>query len=134
MIEDTKIARVLRVHALEIPHPSDCPTTMDRRVIFITGANTGLGFETAKVLFRSSRAYTILLGARNKDKAYAAVQQLWVEFPNSNTVVAPVQVDLENGLSIEKAFDLIAARYGRVDVLINNAGKNPDKLKSVDVW
>jgi NAD(P)-dependent dehydrogenase (short-subunit alcohol dehydrogenase family) len=107
---------------------------MDMPVLFITGANTGLGLETVKALFRSSQSYTILLGARNEDKACAAVQQLWVEFPNSATVVAPVQVDLESDLSIKKAFDFIADRYGRVDVLINNAGRNPDQSRSVAVW
>lgn len=120
--------------AFELPHPSDCPTTIDRPVIFIIGANTGRGFETVKAFFRSSKTYTILLGARNKDKADGAVQQLRAEFPNSNTAVAPVQVDLENDLSIKKAIDFVAERYGRVDVLINTAGKNPDKLKSVNVW
>jgi NAD(P)-dependent dehydrogenase (short-subunit alcohol dehydrogenase family) len=58
---------------------------MDRPVVLITGANTGLGLETVKALFRSSRAYTILLGTRNKDNADAAVRQLRAGFPNSAT-------------------------------------------------
>jgi NAD(P)-dependent dehydrogenase (short-subunit alcohol dehydrogenase family) len=102
---------------------------MDRPVVFITGANTGLGLETVKALFQSPKSYTILLGARNKEKADAAVQQLRAEFPQSATVVAPVHVDLENDLSIERAFDFVVDRYGRVDVLINNAGRNPDPDK-----
>lgn len=132
MREDTRVTPILG--QLELPHPSDCPTTMDRPVVLITGANTGLGLETVKALFRSSRAYTILLGTRNKDNADAAVRQLRAGFPNSATVVAPVQVDLEKDLSIAKAFDFVAERYGRVDVLINNAGRKvPDQSKSVDV-
>lgn len=38
-------------------------------------------------------------------------------------MVTPVQADLDDDKSIEKAFDFIAEQYGRVNVLINNAGK-----------
>lgn len=96
---------------------------MYRPIIFVTGANTGLGLEIVKSLFQSATSYTILLGSRREDKADLAVQQLGAEFPDSATVVTPVQVDIEDDKSIEQAFDFIAKQYGRVDVLINNAGK-----------
>jgi NADP-dependent 3-hydroxy acid dehydrogenase YdfG len=50
-------------------------------VILITGANTGLGFETVKSLCQSPKAYTILLGGRSIDKANAAAKEAQIEFP-----------------------------------------------------
>lgn len=93
-------------------------------IVFITGANTGLGLEVVKALFRSSnKSYTILLGGRNIEKAQAAVREVEAEFPKSNTVTKAVQVDIEDDQSIQNVFDLISNEYGKVDVLINNAGK-----------
>jgi NAD(P)-dependent dehydrogenase (short-subunit alcohol dehydrogenase family) len=125
MIGDTRITQIFGQNPFETPL---YPTIMDRPVVLITGANTGLGLEIVKALIRSSTSYTILLEARNKDKAYAAIQQLRAEFPNSTVVVTAMKVDLEDDMSIERAFNFVADRYGRVDVLINNAGRTSDKL------
>jgi NAD(P)-dependent dehydrogenase (short-subunit alcohol dehydrogenase family) len=91
-------------------------------VILITGANTGLGFETVKALCQSPTAYIILLGGRSLEKANAAVQKAQTQFPLSASVIKAVQVDIEDDNSITQAFEHIAGQYGRLDVLINNAG------------
>jgi NAD(P)-dependent dehydrogenase (short-subunit alcohol dehydrogenase family) len=91
-------------------------------IIFITGANTGLGFETAKSLCQSPNTYTILLGGRSIDKANAAVKDLQTSFPDSPSTLAAVQVDIEDDKSIEQAFQHISSNFGYLDVLINNAG------------
>jgi NAD(P)-dependent dehydrogenase (short-subunit alcohol dehydrogenase family) len=106
---------------------------MDKTIVLITGANTGLGLETVGSLLRSSTPYTILLGGRSRDKAHAAVQLLQAEFPNTATVVTPVQVDIEDDDSIENAFNYVADQYGRVDVLINNAGMSLEIVFNVGV-
>ena len=98
--------------------------TTNSTIILITGANTGLGLETVKALVQSSRTYTILLGGRNLDKAIAAAEHVRHEFPTSSSTVDTVQVDIEDDDSITKAYEQVAKKYGRVDVLINNAGKN----------
>ena len=92
-------------------------------VILITGANTGLGFETIKALCRSSNPYTILLGGRSIQKAQDAVQLAKSEIENSPSSLTAIQVDIEDDHSISKAFDEVSTKYGRVDVLINNAGE-----------
>jgi len=96
-------------------------------IVFITGANTGLGLEVVKALFRSTKPYTILLGGRNIEKANAAVREVGAEFPQSSTVATAVQVDIEDDESIQKVSDLVEKQYGRVDVLINNAGAALDE-------
>lgn len=98
---------------------------MDSPIIFITGANTGLGLEIVKALFQSPKAYTILLGGRSIEKAEKAARQVQEKFPGSRAVAVPVQVDLEDDESIQKSCDYIASQYERVDVLINNAGRAP---------
>jgi NAD(P)-dependent dehydrogenase (short-subunit alcohol dehydrogenase family) len=92
--------------------------------VLVTGANTGIGFETVLALLRSSQAYTILLGGRNLDKATAAALSAQNRVPDTNSIVSPVQVDIEDDDSISRAFDHVQARYNRVDVLINNAGNS----------
>ncbi|KAF5860164.1 hypothetical protein ETB97_001869 [Aspergillus alliaceus] len=91
-------------------------------IVLITGANTGLGLEIVKDFFRSPKAYTILLGGRSLDKANAAAKEVQAEFSESCSVVKTVRIDLEEDDSITKAFEYVANEYGRVDVLINNAG------------
>jgi NADP-dependent 3-hydroxy acid dehydrogenase YdfG len=93
-------------------------------VILITGANTGLGFETVKSLFGFSKPYMILLGGRNPEKANSAIKEAEAAFPKSLSTLKAVQIDIEDDNSISKLFELINAEYGRVEVLINNAGKS----------
>ena len=92
-------------------------------VILVTGANTGLGFEIVKSLSQSPKAYTILLGGRSIDKAEAAAKQAQSLFPNSPSVITTIQVDIEDDTSISQAFKVVSENYGRLDVLINNAGE-----------
>jgi NADP-dependent 3-hydroxy acid dehydrogenase YdfG len=93
-------------------------------IIFITGANTGLGFETVKSLCQSPKAYTILLGGRSIEKANTAAKQAQKEFPKSASIIKIVQIDIEDDDSISHAFEHVASQYGRVDILVNNAGKD----------
>ena len=96
-------------------------------IVFITGANTGLGFEAIKALYKSSQAYTILLGCRSVSKGDAAISQLKSEVSNSSSNITAVQVDVESDDSIQQAFDTVSSKFGRVDVLINNAGAGFDR-------
>ena len=91
-------------------------------ILFITGANTGLGFETVKSFLQSPKSYTILLGGRNIEKAVAAKEEAQGQFPESSSTIKTIQIDIEDDESINQAFEDISKEYGRLDVLINNAG------------
>jgi len=83
----------------------------DMTVTLITGANKGLGFETARQLL--GQGHTVYLGARDPDRGPAAASRLGGEF---------VQLDVTDDASVEAALMLIERREGYLDVLVNNAG------------
>ena len=80
-------------------------------VTLITGANKGLGYETARILIE--RRHTVYLGARNVERGEAATSELGGQF---------VQLDVTDDSSVETALGVIAENEGHLDVLINNAG------------
>ena len=93
-------------------------------IVLITGANTGIGFETVKALAGSNQAYTILLGGRSLEKVKTAVAAAKKEFPSSASTLVPIQIDIESDDSIESAFAEVQSKFGKLDVLVNNAGKD----------
>jgi NAD(P)-dependent dehydrogenase (short-subunit alcohol dehydrogenase family) len=97
-------------------------------VTLITGANKGLGYETARQLIE--RGHTVYLGARNLERGEAAASELGGQF---------VQLEVTDDTSVETALGVIAQREGHLDVLVNNAGisttadvTGPDALKVFD--
>ena len=90
-------------------------------IVLITGANAGLGLATVRALLSSEREYHILLCARSAEKAEAAVESLKSQASKSN--VTPHVVDVTDDQSIERLFQDVERDHGRVDVLVNNAGK-----------
>jgi NAD(P)-dependent dehydrogenase (short-subunit alcohol dehydrogenase family) len=80
-------------------------------ITFITGANKGLGFETARRL--AELGHTVLLGARDPQRGQAAAGRLGVRF---------VPIDVTDDDSVKRAAADVEAHEGRLDTLINNAG------------
>jgi NAD(P)-dependent dehydrogenase (short-subunit alcohol dehydrogenase family) len=88
------------------------------RVAVITGANTGLGFETAAVLARKG-AHTVL-AVRNLDKGNDAVARIKAATPNATVTLQ--QLDLMSLDNVRVAADALRTQFPRIDLLINNAG------------
>ncbi len=86
------------------------------KVALVTGANKGIGFELARQLGR--RGMSVLLGARNTKLGEDAARKLTSEGLDAHAL----HIDLNQLESIQEAAKLIEAEYGRLDVLINNAG------------
>jgi NAD(P)-dependent dehydrogenase (short-subunit alcohol dehydrogenase family) len=85
-------------------------------IVLITGANKGLGYETARRL--GELGATVLLGARDAERGTAAAGRLAA----GGADVRFVAVDVTSDASVEKAVAEIEAQFGRLDVLVNNAG------------
>jgi NAD(P)-dependent dehydrogenase (short-subunit alcohol dehydrogenase family) len=86
------------------------------RVALITGANKGIGKEIARGLLQ--RGFTVLLGARDPERGQTAAVDL---APDGAAVFLPL--DVTDEWSIGVAAVTIEDRYGRLDVLVNNAGR-----------
>ena len=96
-----------------------------QEVILVTGANTGLGFQIVRALGGSTKAYNILLAGRSLLKVQQAVRAATKEFSSSRSQLWPIQVDIEDDDSIQKVFDEVHTKFGRLDALVNNAGIYP---------
>jgi len=100
----------------------------DMTVTLITGANKGLGYETARQLI--AQGHTVYVEARSAERGQAAAAALGARF---------VQLDVTDDASVQAAMRVIEEREGRLDVLVNNAGigggadvNGPIALKTFD--
>jgi NAD(P)-dependent dehydrogenase (short-subunit alcohol dehydrogenase family) len=87
------------------------------KTALITGANKSIGFETARQLLK--KGYFIYLGSRDKSKGEEAASRLKTE---GLTQVEPIEIDVSDNASIEKARQTITGKTSSLDLLINNAG------------
>jgi NAD(P)-dependent dehydrogenase (short-subunit alcohol dehydrogenase family) len=84
----------------------------------VTGANSGLGYETTRALAR--KGVHIVLAVRDPSKGSQAVKRLQVELPGASLDV--IQLDLASLASIRAFAECYMAQYPALDLLINNAG------------
>lgn len=96
---------------------SDVPR-IEGETVLVTGANSGLGYETARVL--ASRGGHVVLGCRSRDKAEAAMDAIRDRVPEASLAFLPL--DLASLASVKEAAEIFRARHWRLDLLINNAG------------
>ena len=85
-------------------------------IALITGANKGIGFETARLL--GARQATVLLGARDEALGRQAERTL----RDGGADVHFIQLDVTDDTSVRQAAERIETGYGRLDILVNNAG------------
>ncbi|MCV7315969.1 SDR family NAD(P)-dependent oxidoreductase [Mycolicibacillus parakoreensis] len=88
------------------------------RVAVVTGSNTGIGYETARVL--AARGAQVVLAVRTPAKGEAAAARIRAQHPDAQ--VAITECDLASLESIRTAAADLRSAYPRIDLLINNAG------------
>jgi NAD(P)-dependent dehydrogenase (short-subunit alcohol dehydrogenase family) len=91
-------------------------SNQDNKVAFISGANRGIGFETAKKL--GELGITVILGVRDITKGENAVKSLKAQGIKAESV----HYDATDAQSENTVYDFIANHYGKLDILVNNAG------------
>jgi len=87
------------------------------KTALITGANKGIGFEVARLLLQ--KGYFVYLGCRNWENGMAALDQLKGQ---GVTKVECIKIDVSDQDSVNEAFNELAQKTNKLDVLINNAG------------
>lgn len=93
-------------------------TTMQGKVCLVTGANSGIGKETARELARLGA--TVVMVARSAERGEAARREILAE--TTNTAVDLMLADLSSQAEVERLAQAFKARYDRLHVLVNNAG------------
>ena len=105
-----------------------------KRIALITGANKGIGLETARQLGKQD--ITVLLGARDSKKGNAATEGLRKDGIDAHSIV----IDVSNPESIRKDANQVERDFGRLDILVNNAGVMTDERtkkvseQSLETW
>jgi NAD(P)-dependent dehydrogenase (short-subunit alcohol dehydrogenase family) len=105
-----------------------------KKIALITGANKGIGLETARQLGQQNA--TVLLGARDSRKGETAAEKLRKEGIDAH----PIVIDVSDPESIRKAAIQVERDFGRLDILVNNAGVMTDERtkkvseQSLETW
>ena len=86
------------------------------KTVLITGANTGIGFETARIF--ATKNARVLLGCRSKSKAMQAIEDIQAVYPKAD--LAWIELDLSDLNNIRSAAEVVQTE-SRLDILINNA-------------
>ena len=89
---------------------------MENQVVLITGANKGLGLETARQI--GKEGHSVIIGSRDHDRGQAAANSLKEDGVN----VELLELDLQNSETVDNAVNYVSDKYGKLDILINNAG------------
>jgi NAD(P)-dependent dehydrogenase (short-subunit alcohol dehydrogenase family) len=100
-------------------------TKVIERVVLVTGANRGIGFEVCRQM--GKLGYRVILTSRDAEKGRIASQTLSTE----GLRVDFCQLDVSSEDSIQEVHEFVVTKYGRLDALVNNAGIHLDHDRSI---
>ncbi len=105
-------------HVNQMTWSIDSIPSQEDKLAFITGANSGLGFDTAKALLK--KGATVIAGCRSLEKAEKARHKLIKE--TNSAKIDVLEIDLADLKKVNKAIDQITTKYKKLNLLVNNAG------------
>jgi len=88
------------------------------RIAIVTGSNSGIGFETTRML--AGKGATVVMACRNLEKANPKADEIRAAHPGADVEV--MQLDLSDLDSVRRFAEAFRAKHSRLDLLINNAG------------
>ena len=97
---------------------TDLTHSMKGKVVVITGGSRGIGLETTKDLLRQGA--TVIMGSRDENQAHKALESIQNNTHKSHCVF--MHLDLTDYDNINKFVEEVKNKYGKIDILINNAG------------
>lgn len=105
---------------------------LDNKVVLITGSTRGIGNSIAR-LFLQNNAKVVICGS-NIDNAKKAVEEIKNELSIDDSHMMPVGLNMKDKESIKEVVNLVINQFGKIDILINNAGitSNVSLLDSTD--
>ncbi|KAJ9637999.1 hypothetical protein H2204_004589 [Knufia peltigerae] len=104
-------------------HRPSSVAAANKTIILVTGGNAGIGYETVKKLALENPTFQVLMGCRDTHKGEEAVASMGAPIN-----VNPIQLDITDDESVEHCYLAITQHFGRLDVLINNAGTGGREL------
>jgi serine 3-dehydrogenase len=114
--------------------PSNHSTTLKDKLVFITGASSGIGQAAARAF--ATEGAKLLLCARRIDRLKELERELKKEHPFQN--VLSIQLDVRNQKEVEETIEKLPEEWKQIDILLNSAGlsRGLDKLQegSIDDW
>lgn len=117
------------------PQQSNPIQRLAGKVAVITGGSSGIGYAVAQAFI--CEGCSVVITGRNENKLHAAAEELSSLITNDVKVVAQV-CDVREPYSVDALFDMVQIRFGRVDILFNNAGisqaPTPVAQTSVEMW
>jgi 3-oxoacyl-[acyl-carrier protein] reductase len=115
--------------------PPSAPLRLTGQVALITGASRGIGYAIARAL--ALEGSDVILTARDPAKLAKAAAQLRKEIKNNAKIVA-MACDVRSPESVARLFAVVKRRFGKLDILINNAGISqppmPLEQTSLELW
>lgn len=94
----------------------------EKKVTFITGGNRGIGLETARQL--GKQGVQVVIGSRDLEKGKAAAEKLRAEGAD----VEAIRFDITKQADYQEAYNYFDKNFGRLDILINNAGVSKETI------
>ena len=95
-------------------------TEQDKYTVIVTGSTRGIGKETALLLLK--KGLNVIISSRSQQSVDNVIQEILEKFPSKKENVLGLKCDVSQYPDIKSLVDVSVKRFGRIDVLVNNAG------------